>query len=74
MKRIEIRKILQKNQKNLRNIFPVIENYREFYGLFYSAAYFGTLFSILCNFQLIMKPMWINYCLNCIEFRKFCGD
>jgi hypothetical protein len=25
-------------------------------------------------FQLIMKPTWINYCLNCIEFRKICGD
>jgi hypothetical protein len=29
---------------------------------------------ILCNFQLIMKLAWINYCLNSIEFGKFCGD
>jgi hypothetical protein len=25
---------------------------------------------ILCNFQLIMKSTWINYYLNCIEFKK----
>jgi hypothetical protein len=43
---------VQKIQKILRNIFPVIENYRYIYGLFYSAAYFGTLFSILCNFSV----------------------
>jgi hypothetical protein len=65
----------KKIQKYFRNIFSVIENYRNIYGLFYSAAYFRTfIYIFVCNYQLIMKPTWNNYCLNCIEFRKFCGN
>jgi hypothetical protein len=65
----EIRKIVHKIQKNQKYFFKS-NKLQRIYGLFYSAAYFGTLL-ILCNFQLIMKPTWINYCLNCIEFRNF---
>jgi hypothetical protein len=54
--------------------FPVIENYRYIYGLFYSAAYFGTLFSILCNFQLIMKPTWINLLFKLHRIQNICGN
>jgi hypothetical protein len=58
----ENKKNNKENLENYRNVFSRYRNYREFYGLFYSAAYFGTLFVyVLCNFQLIMKPMWINY-------------
>jgi hypothetical protein len=66
----------KRNQKNSTEnlekteIFFRSNKLQRIYGLFYSAAYFGTLL-ILCNFQLIMKPTWINYCLNCIEFRNF---
>jgi hypothetical protein len=51
-----------------------LENYRDILWTIYFVAYFGIITYILCNFQLIMKPTWINYCLNCIEFRKIYGD
>jgi hypothetical protein len=65
----EIRKTVQKIQNY---IFPVIENFRDIYGLFLFRCvlwYFYLYF--MQFFQLIMKPTWINYCLNCIEFRNF---
>jgi hypothetical protein len=41
---------LETVQKILRNIFPVIENYRYIYGLFYSAAYFWYFIQYFMHF------------------------
>jgi hypothetical protein len=46
--KMKLKKIVQKIHNY---IFPVIENFRDIYGLFYSAAYFGTFIYILCNFS-----------------------
>jgi hypothetical protein len=62
------------NTENFRTSFFSYRKFRNIYELFYSAAYFDTFIYIYAIFQLIMKPTWIDYCLNCIEFRKFCGD
>jgi hypothetical protein len=63
----------KKNSKEISKSLEIFfdEDYREYFGTILSCCVLWYFVYILCNIQLIMKPTWIHYYLNCIEFRKF---